>query len=137
MKQELTERQIELAIAIREVTKTPTNDSWGAFTDLTRAVAQIVEGAESLIHPTEMQKRFARAWESHAKMWLGEHDRIIRDCLGGSQKEFDRVRSHPNGGTAIRRILSRVKEVYGELTPGMKVDVNVSDILIDELGETA
>ena len=136
MKRELTERQTDFSISIREVAKTPDNESWGAFIDFTRAVATMLEGAESLVHPTEMQKRFAGTWEAYAKMWSTEHNRILRDCLG-SQKEFDRVRSHPNGRSAIGRILSRVKEIHGELSPGMSVNVDVGDILVDELGESA
>lgn len=95
----------------------------------------MLEGAESLIHPTEMQKHFSAAWESYAVgVWAGEHNRIVRDCLGGSQKEFERVKAHPNGRAAIQRIISRVKEVHGELTPGMKVnDVDIGDILVDEI----
>lgn len=136
MKRELlTDRQADFAIAIREVSKTPDNEAWGACTDFTRAVATMLEGAESLIHPSEMDKRFKAAWEASAKLWTTEHNRIVRDCLG-SQKELDRVRAHPNGRAAIVRILSRVKEIHGELTPGMSIDVDVGDILIDELGET-
>ena len=135
MEREFTERQTDFSIAIREVANTPDNESWGAFTDFTRAVSTMLEGAESLVHPTEMQKRFAGVWEAYAKMWTTEHNRIVRDCLG-SQQEFDRVKNHPNGRTAIGRILNRVKEVHGELTPGMNVDVDVGDIL-DELEEIA
>lgn len=136
MKRELlTDRQTDIAIAIREVVKTPDSEAWACFTDFTRAVATMLEGAEGLIHITEMDKRFKGAWQAYANMWAAEHNRIIRDCLG-SQKEFDRVRSHPNGRAAIGRIMSRIREVHGEITPGMNVDVDVGDILIDELGET-
>ena len=137
MKRELlTDRQTDIAIAIREVVKTPDSEAWACFTDFTRAVATMLEGAEGLIHTTEMQQRFARAWEAYApKLWSTEHNRIVRDCLG-SQEEFDRVKAHPNGRAAIVRILSRVKEIHGDLTPGMSIDVDVGDILIDELGET-
>lgn len=132
---ELTNRQIEVSAAIREIVNIPGGESWGKFTDVMRAMSQMLEGAESLVHPAEMQKRFSRAWESYAGMWAGEHNRIVRDCLGGSQQEFERVRNHPNGKAAIGRILTRVKEVHGELTPGMEIDVNVGDILDDlELG---
>lgn len=136
MRQRLTDRQIEVSIGVREIVKIPDGDSWGPFTDVMRAMSQMIEGTESLVNPGEMQKRFSRAWELYAKMWAGEHNRIVRDCLGGSQREFERVRSHPNGKAAIGRILTRVREVHGELTPGMEIDVNVGDILDDlELGE--
>lgn len=135
MKQAFTERETDFAIAIREVANTPDNESWGVFTDFTREVSRMLEGAEGLVHPTEMQKRFAGAWELYAKMWTTENKRIVRDCLG-SQEEYDRIKGHPNGRSAIVRILSRVKEIHGELTPGMNVDVDVKDILMDELGET-
>lgn len=133
MKQEMTERQAEIAIALREVAKTPENESWGAFIDFISAAATMVEGVESLVHPAKMQPRFAVAWQAYAEMWQTEYNRIIRDCLG-SQEEFDRVKSHPNGGNAIGRILSRVKQIHGELTPGMAVKVDVGDILLEELG---
>lgn len=135
MRRELTERQSEVAIALREVAKTPNSEAWGAFTDFISSVAQIVEGVESLINPFEMQKRFAGAWEACAKIWMDENYRIVRDCLG-SDAEFERVRNHPNGRTAIGRILNRVREVHGELTPGMVINVEVGDILVEELGET-
>lgn len=133
MKQELTDRQTDFSIAIREIAKIPDGESWGVFTDFLRSISLTIEGAESLIPPTDMQVRFAGAWEAYAKMWGAEHNRIVRDCLG-SQKEFDRVRNHPNGRSAIGRILSRVKEIHGELTPGMEVNVDVKDILY-EMGE--
>lgn len=136
MVQKFTERQIEVSIAIREVVKTPDGESWGAFTDVMRAMAKMIEGAESLVRPKEMQKRFSLAWETYAGMWKEEHNRIVRDCLGG-QKEFDRVSNHPNGKAAFGRILNRVKEVHGTITAGMEIDIQVDDILIDELGETA
>lgn len=135
MKRELTERQTELAIVIREATKTPRDEaSWGPFTDFMRSIAEMVEGAETLIHPAQMQKRFARGWESYARLWGGVHNQIIRDCLG-SEEEFERVRNHPKGKTVICRILNRVKEVHGALTPGMEVDIDIDDILLDELGQ--
>lgn len=130
----LNDRQLDIRIALAAIAKVPISDSWGDFIDMTRAIASMVEGAETLVHPTEMQTRFAVAWQAYAKMWSGEHNRIIRDCLG-SQAEFDRVKSHPNGRTAINRILQRVKEVHGKLTPGMEVNVSVDDILVDELTE--
>lgn len=130
MKQKLTDRQAEIAIAVREVAKTPDNESWGAFVDFTRAIAAMIEGAESLAHPLDMQKRNRVVWEAYSKMWLQAHDQIVKDCLG-SQREFDRVKSHPEGKDAIARILSRVKEVHGELTPGMEVNVNVGDIIAE------
>lgn len=136
MKRVLTDRQTELAIVIREATKTPRDEAWGPFTDFTRSIAEMTEGAEVLIHPAQMQKRFARGWESYARLWESVHNQIVRDCLG-SQEEF--VRNHPKGRKAIQRILSRVRETYGGLTPGMTVDVkslHIEDILSDELGET-
>lgn len=135
MKREFTERQTDFAIAIREIAKTPSTDSWGAFTDFTRAIASMLEGAEGLVHPFEMNKRFAGAWRDYAKFYQEENHRILRDCLGG-QKEYDRVRNHPNGRTAIQRIQGRIKEIHGGLTPGMEVNVDIGDILVDELGET-
>ncbi len=129
----LTDRQAELSVAIREVANIPDNDSWGPFGDFTRAVACMIDGAEGLRHPSEMQKRFAGAWAAYAKMWATEHNRIVRECLGGSQKELERVKSHPNGRAAIGKILNRVKEVHGDLTPGMAINVNVGDILLEEI----
>lgn len=134
MKQELNNRQTEIAIAIREIVKIPDNESWGAFNDFTRAIATMIEGAETLTQPIEMNKRFGRAWKSGAQIWSIENRRIVQDCLGGEEK-YNEVRTHPNGNKTIRRILSRIKEVYGDLTPGMTVDVDVGDILVDELGE--
>lgn len=138
MKRVLTDRQTELAIVIREATKTPRDEAWGPFTDFTRSIAEMTEGAEVLIHPAQMQKRFARGWESYARLYPCVHDLVMRDCLG-SQEELDRVKNHPKGRKAIQRILSRVRETYGGLTPGMTVDVkslHIEDILSDELGET-
>lgn len=136
MKSKLTDRQTEIAISVRELAKTPENDSWGDFVDFTRAVATMIEGVEALIHPSEMQTRFSQAWQAYANLWGTEHNRIIRDCLG-SDEEFERIKAHPNGRNVIGRILSRVKEVHGDITPGMAVNVDVADILFDELGETA
>ncbi len=135
-KQQLTARQLDIAVALREVIKTPDTEAWGACTDFTRAVSVMFEGVEGLIHPVKMQKRFALAWEAYVAVWSSEHNRILRDCLGG-QKEFDRVKSHPNGKNALGRILLRVVETHGHLTSGMVVDVEVADILSDELGEEA
>ena len=134
MKRALTERQTELAIVIREATKTPRDEAWGRFTDFMRAIAEMVEGAEALIHPAQMQKRFARGWESYARLWAGVHNQVIRDCLGG-EEEFERMRNHPRGKAVICRILNRVREVHGALTPGMEVDIDIDDILLDELGQ--
>ena len=135
MKQPFNSRQTELAIAIREAVKTPDDDQlWGDFTDFTRAIATLIEGAETLTRPQDMHSRFSVAWKASAKLWTASNNRIIRNCLG-SQEEYDRVMNHPNGRNARGRILSRVKEIHGELTPGMDVDVDVGDILIDELGE--
>lgn len=133
-KQQLTDRQCDIAVALREVVKIPDTEAWGAFTDFTRVVSMMLEGAEKLIHPVKMQIFFAQAWESYAAVWSSEHNRILRDCLGG-QKEFDRVKSHPNGRKVMGRILSRVIETHGELMHGMEVDVEVGDILLEELGE--
>ncbi len=134
MKQQLTDRQADIAIALRAVVKTPTTESWGDFTDFISAVSVMVVGAEGLIHPIKMQESFFRAWKAYGAVWSSEHNRILRDCLGG-QKEFDRVKNHPNGRAALGRILSRVQEVHGDITPGMKVDVEVGDILFEELQE--
>lgn len=136
MKQELNDRQTEIAIAIREVAKIPDSESWGAFNDFTRAIATIIEGAETLTRPQEMNKRFGSAWQAAAKIWSTETHRIILDCLG-SEEEYQRISHHPNGHKTIKRILSRVKEVHGNLTPGMEIDVDIDDILIEELGEAA
>lgn len=132
---ELTDRQSEIRMAINEVAKTPVNDSWGDFIDFTRAVATMIEGVETLVSPQVMEKRFSAAWQAFAKICVAENNRILRDCLG-SDEEFDRVKNHPNGGNALGRILRRVKDVHGELTPGMSIDVDIDDILADELGDT-
>ncbi|KKL52399.1 hypothetical protein LCGC14_2285830 [marine sediment metagenome] len=128
------ERRTDFAIALRQIAKSPSNDSWTAFTDLITAVSSILEGAEGLIPPQEMQARFAAAWQASAKVWQAEIPRIVGDCLGGPE-EFERIRSHPNGGNVIGRILTRVREVHGDLTPGMVVDIEVGDILVEELGD--
>lgn len=135
MKSVFNNRQTELAIAIREAAKTPDDEHlWGNFTDFTRAIAALIEGAETLTRPKDMHKKFSIAWKASAELWTAANDRIIRNCLG-SQEEYNRVMNHPNARNARGRILSRVKEVYGDLTPGMEIDVDVGDILIDELGE--
>lgn len=122
------ERQLDIASAIREVIPPPDNEVWGAFTDLIRAVAAIVDGAETLVNPKLQQDRFQAAWEACAKLWSAENNRILRDCLGG-QEDFNRVAEHPNGQDAFGRILQRVRETHGDLSPGMVVEVEVNDIL--------
>jgi len=135
MKQKVfNNRQTELAIALREATKAPEDEqSWGNFTDFTRAIAALIEGAETLARPADMHGLFSEAWKASAKLWTTENNRIIQSCLGD---EYERVMNHPNGRNVKGRILSRVKEVHGNLTPGMIVDdVDVDDILLDELGD--
>ncbi len=129
----LNDRQFELATAIREIANVPDSEAWGDFIDFTRAMASMLEGAETLAHPNEMQKRFSAAWHASAALWGTEHRRIFKDCLGG-QEAYDRVKAHPNGNAALSRILSRVKETHGNITPGMSVNVDIGDILSDELG---
>lgn len=124
----LNARQMEIATAIREITQVPDNESWGDFTDLMRAFACMIEGSENLVKPKIMQQHFQHAWDASAKLWMFENNRILRDCLGG-QEDFDRVAEHPNGRDAFGRILQRVREVHGNLSPGMVVAVNVDDIL--------
>lgn len=145
----LTTRQLEIAIALREgifgtedngklaggdPDKLSEHSSWGAMTDLLRVIATVIEGAEDLLNPREMDKRFKAAWMTYARLYKSEHHRMMRDCLGG-QAEFDRVNSHPNGHNALCRIMERILRTHGELKPGMVVDVEVGDILLEELGD--
>lgn len=126
----MTDRQAEIASGLREIAKTPdTEDAWGPFVDFTQAMATMIEGVESMATPKEMEKRFSRAWAAAAKVFVVSHQRIVRDCLGG-QPELDRVINHPDARNIMARIVDRVREVHGELTPGMTVDdVDVADIL--------
>lgn len=120
-------------MALRAVAKIPDTDSWGSFQDCISAIATIIEGVESLTHPQEMQKRLQQVWQSCAEAWRVEHERIILECLGGTE-EVQLVKSHPNGKNAIGRILERVREIHGgRIMPGMDMDdVEVGDILSDE-----
>lgn len=122
----LTNGQVEIGMVIREVAPPPDNDPFGDYVDLTRAVACMVDGAQKLVNPRVMQQRFQAAWTACAKLWMAENNRILKDCLGDS---FDTVCAHPNGRDAFGRILKRVKETHGELSPGMTVNVEVDDIL--------
>jgi len=123
---QLTDRQLEIVMAIREIAKVPESECWGAFIDFTGAIATMVEGAESLIHPSLMQQRFAAAWEAYANVWTTEHNRILRDCVR-NKEQLEHVKTRPY---LVRQIIERVQEVHGELTPGMSVDdVDVTDIL--------
>lgn len=134
MKRELTDRQIELSIGLRELVKMPeTPEAWTAMTDLVRAFAIVLDGVENMAHPREEHKAFQSAWRIYSlRLWKGEQNRIIRDCLG---KEYERVVNHPDGQNVVRKILSRVAEINGGLRPGLNVDdVEIGDILY-ELGE--
>lgn len=135
----LNDRQRELATSLRGLVTVPEGVAWGDFIDFTAALAAMLEGAETLTHPMKMQKRFQAAWSASAGLWNTEHKRILRDCLGGGehgQKEFERVKAHPNGSDVLGRILTRVKETHGPLTTGMFVDVGTLRIgeILDELG---
>lgn len=135
MKRELTDRQIELSAGLRELLKMPEMpEAWAAMTDLTRAVAVMLDGVENMVHPREGHARWQSAWSIYAlRIWKGEQDRIVRDCLGS---KYERVTNHPNGERDVRKILSRVAEINGGLRPGLDVDdVEVGDILFQELGE--
>lgn len=126
---ELTDRQHEIAMAIRQATKVPDNDSWGDCIDFIRALAIIVEGAETLVMPAEMSKLFGAAWDAVAKMWATEHIGILVECLG-SKAEYERIRDHPNGRMAFGQILKRVQDTY-EMSVGMSGKVEVADILYE------
>lgn len=126
----LTNRQVEICTAIREIAPPPENKSWGDYLDFIRAVAAMIDGAQTLTRPCKIQRHFQAAWEACAKLWVAENNRILRDCLGG-QEGFDAVRAHPNGQNAFGRILKRVRDTHGDMSPGMTVEVKVDDILFD------
>jgi len=69
----LNDRQMEIAMRVREMAKTPEDDSWGPFTDFTRTISTMIEGAESLVPPPEMQKRFGTAWSDYASIWMANN----------------------------------------------------------------
>ena len=127
---ELNDRQFELVANLRSITKVPDNESWGPFEDFMRALAVVIEGAESLVDPFEMCNRFNLAWDQRQNLWAAEQIRILVNCLG-SKEEYDRLRDHPNGGLALGRILLRVQETYDELAMGMDCKVEVADILYE------
>lgn len=124
----LTDRQVDIMSAIRKIAPPPENDSWGDYMDFIRAVAAMIDGAQTLARPCKIQRHFQAAWEACAKLWTAENNRILRDCLGG-QEGFDAVYAHPKGRDAFGRILKRVRDTHGELSPGMIVEVEVDDIL--------
>ena len=132
---ELTDRQSDLTGALRDATKVPDCEAWGAFEDFLSAVATVAEGAEILVHPAEMKDRMNRVWLAYRKLWGPENKRILTKCLGG-KAEFERVKNHPNGNKVCFRIIKRLVETHGVLAPGMEVDdMSVDDILVDELTE--
>jgi len=127
----LNNRQIELAIALKEIVKTPKGAAWGEFTDFRRAVARILEGAETLERPKEMQKRFSAAWKACASLVSSERQRIAKDALG---EDYERVMNHPNSLKIVGRVVRRVKDERGELSPDIVVgEINLEDIMAEEL----
>jgi len=134
MKQKLTDKQLEIASNLREILKTPTNEAWGAFVDVVRSLAVVIEGVESLAHPQDMQERFSAAWSNFAKLWASENNRIIGNCVGGPQ-QLQSLKNHPKAEVILRRIVHRIVEQHGNFTPGMDVAVDVQDILLEETGE--
>jgi len=131
----LNDRQHEIAATLWEVSQTPDDSSWGDKIDFLSHLATMIVGLENFINPQEMSQKFQFAWESYAGVWKENADQIIKNCLG--QKEYDRVNNHPNIA-AVRavkgRILLRIQEVHGDITPNMKVNIEVKDIVLDELG---
>lgn len=98
------------------------------------AVSDLLEGAEKLVSPPEMDKRMKAIWDAYSTVWMGCLNRIVGDCVGGPEN-LKRIQEHPNGGRAKARILQRVKKQHGEITPGTTATVEVEDILLEELGD--
>jgi len=133
----LTAEQQEKAIALRRLfnSEPPTaEEAWASYVDFTRAMAQMIDGIDSLINPCGMQQVFGTAWKSFAKLWGSEQQRLVLEAIGGDESLLEQVREHPQGRQVLRRILDRVKETKGTLSFGLSAtDVDVADILVQEI----
>lgn len=124
----LTSEQTRLAEEVRKIM------DWGKFADpfpaydLADTIAVILDGVNSLAPGEDMGERFNAAWAAYMAIWKMEHDAAIVSAIG-DQMLWDRVKRHPNGREALIDILTRIQEAHGRITPGLEVEVDVSDIL--------
>lgn len=126
----LTDPQRNRAERVREILNVQTfTDPFPPF-DLTDALGMILEGTETLVEPDEMGQRFNAAWKAYAAIWGMEHNTACQQAVGDDEL-WDRVKQHPNGREVVAAILSRIHAVQGAIVPGMEVEVDVGDILVD------
>jgi len=91
----------------------------------------MLEGVETLERPKDMQKRFSAAWSACANVITEERQRIAKDALG---EDYERVMKHPNSLKIVGRVVRRVKDECGELSPDIVVgEINLEDIMAEEL----
>ena len=101
---------------------------------LSEAMGQLLEGAEQLWHPRHMQTVCHVVMSAYAQLWGDEHRAAVIQALG-SKTLFMQICRLPNCGIIVERILGRITAKYGQLRPGMTIDVAIDDILLDEIGD--
>lgn len=126
----LTDRQRDKAEQVRGILDVQQFVDCFLHFDLTDSIGRILEGAERLIQPDEMARQFNLAWNAYASIWNGELNAVCQNAVG-DKALWERVKKHPNGREAVSGILDRILAVHGEIVPSMKIEVDVSDILVD------
>lgn len=130
----LTTEQQEKAVGLRLLLRSDPPESevgWEAYQDFTRSLAQMLDGLDTFVRPTEIKGVMDRAWKSFCSVWIEENRRIVLEAIGGDEALLDQVRSHPNGRKMCSQILDRVRE-QAEMTFGMNVaGMDVTDILAE------
>ena len=126
----LTDEQRDRAERVREILNIQDfSDPFPAF-DFTDALGAIIEGSETLANPQEMSGRFNAAWQAYAGIWGVELNRACQKAVG-DEALWKRVKDAPNGQDAVAAILTRIQAVHGEIVPGMNIEIDVGDILVD------
>jgi len=102
--------------------------------DFSQAMGAALDGAAQLAHPEHMHRVFTAAWRAYAQLWNDEYQNALIEALG-SRKLFGQIAALPNSKEIFRQIIERIEATNGPIGPGLVVDVNIDDILMNEVGD--
>lgn len=102
----------------------------GLALDFGKALGAMLDGAEQLAHPKSMHSIFQTAWVAYAQLWSAEYENAVIAALGGREL-FNQIHALPNSKEIFAQIIERIEATNGPIGPGLVVDVNIDDILME------
>jgi hypothetical protein len=147
---ELTNNQSEIAIALRNsefFKHNPVNgfdlpfmgeqttncDSQAAllfqsYTDISRAVAVILDTVHNLRRPEPLADALATIWNSYAILIRAEYDRLLTEAVG--DENLAKIKEHEKRQAIINKLLQRIQKKLGR---GIRIGDSASNIDVKDI----